>query len=112
MYSPIFAPWFCQIGVKLSPLDALWHILNFFAPALGVGLISTGLAKLLWRREFNSTTWRRLAAWTTAASALALIASLALLGRDGTMLGYGVMLLACSLALWWVGLRKARRKNA
>lgn len=94
----------------LSPLDALWHILNFFAPALGVGLISAGLAKLLWRRELKATAWRRLALGATAASALALLAALVLLGRDGTMLGYGAMLLACTLALWWVGLRRLRRK--
>ncbi len=96
----------------LSPVAALWHILNFFAPALGMGLISASLVKLLWRRELKVTPWRRLALWATAASALALLAALVLLGRDGTLLGYGAMLLACTLALWWVGLRRLRRKTA
>jgi len=96
----------------LSPLDAFWHLLNFFAPAFGVGLISASLAKLLWRRELKATAWRRLALWATAASALALVVALVLLGRDGTMLGYGAMLLSCSLALWWVGLRRLPRKTA
>lgn len=91
----------------MSPLGTLWHVLNFFAPALCVGLISAILAKLLWRRELKRTAWLRLASWATAANALALIAALLLLGRDGTMLGYGAMLMACSLALWWVGLRKS-----
>ena len=35
----------------MGPLDAFWHLLNFFAPAVGVGLIAAALAKLLWRRE-------------------------------------------------------------
>lgn len=95
----------------MSPLDALWHVLNFFAPALGVGLISASLAKLLWRRELKKTSWRRLVVWAAAANAVALIAALVLLGRDGTMLGYGAMLLACSAALWWAGLRHAGRKK-
>ena len=31
----------------MGPLDATWHLLNFFAPALGTGLIAADLAKLL-----------------------------------------------------------------
>jgi hypothetical protein len=89
----------------------LWHVLNFFAPALGVALISATLAKLLWRRELKKTSWRRLASWAVAANAMALTAALLLLGRDGTMLGYGAMLLACSLALWWAGWHPAPRKK-
>lgn len=96
----------------MSPLDALWHVLNFFAPALGVGLISATLAKFLWRRSLKATAWRRLVAWTAAANAIALLAALLLLGRDGSMLGYGAMLLSCSLSLWWAGLRNAPRKKS
>ncbi len=90
----------------MSPLDALWHALNFFAPALGVGLISALLAKLLWRRELKSVPWQRLAVWATAASGVALVLSLVLLGRDGKMLGYGAMLLACTVGLWWAGFKR------
>lgn len=92
----------------MSPFDALWHVLNLFAPAIGTGLISASLVKLVWRRELKATPWRRLALWASSASALTLLVALAVLGRDGTMLGYGAMLLACALALWWVGLRKLR----
>ena len=38
----------------MGPLDALWHLLNFFAPALGVGLITAVLARLVWWRELRS----------------------------------------------------------
>lgn len=93
----------------MSPLDALWHVLNLLAPALGVSLISASLAKLLWRRELAGVAWRRLASRAFIASALASLAALFLLGRDGKMLGYGALVLACTVALWWLGFRPGRR---
>ena len=92
----------------MGPLDALWHLLNFLAPAVGVGLVTTALAKLLWRRELHSAGFWRLGAWASAAGAIALIAALVAFGRDGKMAGYGLMLVACALGLWWAGLRGAR----
>jgi hypothetical protein len=87
----------------MSPLDALWHLLGLFMPALLTGLLATGLAKALWKRELAHTGWWRLARWPIAAGALALLAALVALGRDGRMAGYGLMLLASGLALWWAG---------
>ena len=92
----------------MGPLDALWHLLNFVAPALGVGLIAAALAKLVWWRALRATPWWRLAAWAAAANALALLAALVLFGRDGRMAGYALMLGACAAALWWAGLRGAK----
>ena len=60
----------------MSPIDLLWHVLNFFAPAAGVGLIAPTLAKLLWRRGLAGVGWARLAAWVTIASAMVLLAGL------------------------------------
>jgi hypothetical protein len=93
----------------MGPLDAAWHLLNFFAPALGVGLIATGLAKLLWRGELRQRSWRRLSLATAGASALVLVAGLVVFGRDGRMLTYAAMVLAAALALWWAGFAPARR---
>ncbi|MBX3604179.1 MAG: hypothetical protein KF788_02850 [Piscinibacter sp.] len=90
----------------MGPLDALWHLLNFFAPAVGVGLITAGLAKLVWFRLLRGTSWWRLGLWASGACAVALLAALVLFGRDGKMAGYGLMLAACALALWWAGLRR------
>ena len=87
----------------MGPLDALWHLLNFFAPAAGVALTTTLLAKLLWRRELSSSSWPRLLAWAVAAGALALIAGLVVFGRDGRMATYGALVAATALALWWAG---------
>jgi len=89
----------------VGPLDAAWHLLNFFAPALGVGLITAALAKLLWRRQLRGAGWLRLGLWASAGCAVALVAALVVFGRDGKMAGYGLMLAGCALGLWWAGLR-------
>ena len=93
----------------MGPIDALWHLLNFFAPALGVGLLTTLMAKLLWRRGLEGTSFGRLGLWATGGSALALVAGLVVFGRDGKMLTYGAMVLACALGLWWAGFGPRQR---
>jgi len=93
----------------VGPIDAFWHLLNFFAPAVGVGLLAGGLAKLLWRRELKGVAWMRLAGWAAAASAAVLVAGLVVFGHDGKMATYGAMVMACALTLWWVGFGPLRR---
>lgn len=92
----------------MGPLDAVWHLLNFFAPAIGMGLIAPSLCKLLWRGTLRGVPWLRLAGWATLASAAALIGGLVIFGRDGKMATYFAMVAASALALWWVGLRPSR----
>ena len=93
----------------MGPIDALWHLLNFFAPALGLGLLTSAMAKLLWRRSLKGASLKRLSLWATACSALALIAGLIVFGSDGKMLTYGAMVLVCALSLWWAGFGPRRR---
>jgi hypothetical protein len=92
----------------LGPLDALWHLLNFFAPAVGVGVIASALAKLLWRRDLKAVAWRRLSAWAIGAGALASVAGLVVFTRDGKMTTYAAMVVACALGLWWAGFASKR----
>lgn len=92
-----------SLEFELDAIAAFWHLTNFFAPAAGVGLIAAALAKLLWRRELRAARWSRLALWGSAACAVALVLGLVVFGRDGKMLTYGAMLLACAAALWWAG---------
>ena len=87
----------------MDPIDAFWHIMNFFAPAVVVGLLAPMLAKLLWWRSLKGVSWARLSRWATGGSALMLIAGLVFFGRDGKMATYGAMALGCALSLWWVG---------
>lgn len=87
----------------MGPLDALWHLLDFLAPALAVGSLGACLAKLCWRRELAGVPLGRLLRWGCTGAAGALLAALVLGGRDGRMLGYAVMLGCCALALWWAG---------
>jgi hypothetical protein len=87
----------------MGPLDALWHLANFFAPAFGVALITTALAKLVWRRELAGAGWGRLFGWSLGAGALALISGLVAFGRDGRMTTYGVLVVVTALVLWWAG---------
>jgi hypothetical protein len=91
----------------MGPLDALWHLLNFFGPAIGMGMIASALCKLLWWKALRAVAFRQLAVWAVAAGALALLAGLVAFGRDGRMATYGLLVLACAAALWWRGLRRA-----
>ncbi|WP_374675965.1 hypothetical protein [Ideonella sp.] len=90
----------------MGPLDALWHLLNFFAPAVGVGLLAAGLAKLAWWRALKAVPYWRLARWATGAGALALAVGLVVFGRDGKMATYGLLVAATAGVLWWHGPRR------
>jgi len=93
----------------MSAIDAFWHLLGLFLPALGTGLMAAAAAKwLFWRAELRRTGWLRLAAWACAAGSLALLGGLVLLGRDGRMASYGAMVAASALALWWAGFVRPR----
>jgi peptidoglycan/LPS O-acetylase OafA/YrhL len=93
----------------VGPIDAMWHLLNFFAPAFGVGLLAPAFAKLLWRNELKGVPWRRLAVWGVGACAVVLVAGLVVTGHDGKMATYAAMVVGCALALWLVGFGPLRR---
>ena len=92
----------------LEPLDAFWHVLNFFAPALGIGMLAPTLAKLFWRAELRAVAWLRLVAVALGAAALALIGGLLVLGQDGRIATYTAMIAAAAVSLWWTGFRPFR----
>ena len=87
----------------MGPIAALWHVLNFFVPAVGVGVLAASFAKLLWRRELAGVRWLRLGGCATASGAAVLAVGLLAFGRDGRMATYAAMVAACALTLWWVG---------
>jgi hypothetical protein len=87
----------------MGPLDAIWHTLNFFAPALGVAVLAASAAKLVWRHELASVRWHRLALWSAIAGMATLIGGLVAFGRDGKMITYGGLVVATAVALWLAG---------
>jgi hypothetical protein len=87
----------------MSVLDALLHLANFVLPALLLGGIAAGLAKLVWLRALKPVSWARLAVWASGAALLALVGGLIVTGRDGAMATYGAMVLACAVSLGWAG---------
>ncbi len=93
----------------MGPLDALWHLVNLFVPALGVGMLSAAGAKLLWRRELAGRRWRVLARDASLAGAVVLVGGLVVFGHDGKMATYGAMVAACALTLWWRGFLSSAR---
>ncbi|HEY2925534.1 hypothetical protein [Piscinibacter sp.] len=90
-------------------LGGLWHLLNFFAPAAGIGLFASLLTKLAWRRELRGVAWTRLWLAAFAGAALAGLGGLLLFGRDGKMATYVAMVLACAVSLWWLAFGAGRR---
>jgi hypothetical protein len=86
----------------MSPLDAFWHLANLFAPAWGLAALLAGAIKLVWRREAQGQRWTRLWGWGSAGGCLAVVLALMLLGRDGKMAGYGLLLLGVALPQWWL----------
>ena len=86
--------------------DLIWHLAGFLLPAVFVGLIASAGVALLWRRAVRQVGWARLLAASCLACLVAAVLSLVVTGRDGTMAGYGAMVVACAVAQWWV-LRRA-----
>jgi hypothetical protein len=97
------------MAATMGPLDALWHVINLFLPALALGALAAALAKLVWRRELGPVAWRRLAVPASVAGALMVVAGLVIFGRDGKMATYGGMVAGCALTLWWQGFGPGRR---
>jgi hypothetical protein len=93
----------------LDVIGGIWHLLNFVAPAAGVGVIAASLAKLLWRGALQGVAWSRLALWASAWTLVACTGGLIVFGRDGKMATYGAMVLACATSLWWTGFGPRRR---
>jgi hypothetical protein len=92
----------------MGPLDAIWHLLNFVAPAVGVGLFASLLAKALWRKALRTAPLASLVVWTSALGMLMLVVGLVAFGRDGRMATYGLLMLSTTGVLWWRGFRPLR----
>ncbi|MEY4765383.1 MAG: hypothetical protein RI907_2056 [Pseudomonadota bacterium] len=80
------------------------HLLNFFAPALGLALLVPSVARLVWWRALQGQ-WLRQVKWLLLANALVLVLGLVLRGRDGATLTYAALVVTSAVGVWWTGLR-------
>jgi hypothetical protein len=90
-------------------LDAIWHLLNFFAPAVLLGALSAAMTKLLWWRDLKGVSWRGLWAWSATSAAVVTVGGLVFFGRDGKIVTYAAMVLVSALSLWWAAFGPRRR---
>jgi hypothetical protein len=84
-------------------LGAFWHLLNFAAPAVFIGLFASVMAKILWRRDLAGVSVLRLWRWSAGLACLAAIVALAVFDRDGKIVNYSAMVLASAAGLWLAG---------
>jgi hypothetical protein len=94
----------------LEAAAAFWHLTNFLAAPVVLGAFAAALTKLIWRRELGPGVGFRLWRWASGAAALAALAGLLVFGQDGRMATYAAMVLACAVALWWAGFRRAGKR--
>jgi hypothetical protein len=86
----------------MGQLDILLHLMGFLAPAAAVALLVSGFARLLMPGNAGVQAWRVSLATNFVAGAIALGAGLWFFGRDGKMLAYAALVLACASSQWVV----------
>lgn len=76
------------------------HLLNFFAPAVLVPVLLWPMARLALGRPAGAPRWWVQWLVQAAVCALVLLAGLWVWGRDGRMLTYSALVLACASCQW------------
>jgi hypothetical protein len=93
----------------MNVTTCFWHIVNFVAPALWLGL-----AMAAWDRLAHFATarswaapgrWRRDLLLDWGIGMAVLLGGLFITGHDGRMLTYGALVLAISARRWLAGMR-------
>jgi hypothetical protein len=82
-------------------MDVVWHLSDFSALPLLLGMISAAVAKWWWRADLLGVSWCRLSSRAVAASWLACAAALVVMGSDGHMVSYAAMVCACAASIGW-----------
>jgi hypothetical protein len=96
----------------MGPLDLLWHLAGFLAPAAAVALLVSLAARILMPESARQGSWAAALVLDFAAGTAALLAALWLSGRDGTMAGYGALVLAAASSQWLLGQRRKSSRGA
>jgi hypothetical protein len=86
----------------MGPIDSFFHLLNFVAPALAVGVLTALAARFFMKNKPSVPSWRAQAAINSVVSLLALLGGLWFFGHDGKMATYAALVLACATSQWWL----------
>ncbi len=78
----------------------LGHLFNFAAPALFLALLLALGGRLLGPKGASALAWYAQAAINSVVGCAVLLAGLWWLGRDGRMLTYAALVLACASCQW------------
>jgi hypothetical protein len=84
----------------MGPSNYLWHLMGFLEPAAVVALLVSGFSRVLLPKTAGVQSWRVCLAIDFVAGSAALLAGLWYFGRDGKMLTYAALVLACATAQW------------
>nr|WP_315230055.1 hypothetical protein [uncultured Albidiferax sp.] len=84
----------------MGPIDSFFHLLNFAAPALVVGVLTALAAKAFIKNKPPVLSWRAQAAINFVVSLLVLLGGLWFFGHDGKMATYAALVLACATSQW------------
>ena len=90
----------------MSPLDFLWHVLGFAAPALVLAPAMVGVSRFIGKKQGAALSWRAQLAINFVVCLVVLMAGLAWTGRDGRMGTYIVLVLASSACQAWLTRRR------
>ena len=86
----------------MGPIDLFFHLLNFAAPALVVGLLTALAARIFMKKKSLALRWIAQAAINFVVCLLVLVGGLWFFGRDGKMATYAALVLACATSQWWM----------
>ena len=78
----------------------IFQWINFFAPAAAVSALLSLLASIVWRQRGQALSWLARFAINFIVGAGASCLAVSLFGRDGKMLGYGLLVLAVASSQW------------
>lgn len=84
----------------MGPFSAANHLLNFLLPALAVSVLLVLACRVFLRKRAAASSLLAQIAINFVVGCAVLAAGLALLGRDGKMLTYGALVLACASVQW------------
>ena len=86
----------------MGPWDAFNHLLNFAAPAAAMALLLALSGRFLGSKTPVALSWWARAAIVFVVGVAVLAAGLLVWGRDGKMLTYAALVLACATCQWFL----------